>query len=158
MGALTAEAKRHSQTSTHSGTTSSRSGHGQATAHAQGAHHKGESRLSLRHHRGATEVAEAHHGRHHGKHERVAHSAPRTRYAYSASLFMPKPPDFEQTPFNSNISDKVEQAFEQGTADSYPARALVRAGVVHYHPLHGGIFWRREPVKYIIMHSTEPGV
>jgi hypothetical protein len=158
IGAQTAEAKRHSQTSTHSGTTSSRSGHSQSTAHAQGAHHRGESRLSSRHHKGAAEVAEGHHGRHHGKHERVAHSASRTRYAYSASLFMPKPPDFEQTPFNSNISDKVEQAFEQGTADSYPARALVRAGVVHYHPLHGGIFWRREPVKYIIMHSTEPGV
>jgi N-acetylmuramoyl-L-alanine amidase len=158
VGVQTAEAKRHSQTSSHTGTTSSRSGHGQSTAHSQGAHHKGESRLSSRHHRGATEVAEAHHGRHHGKHEHVAHAAPKTRYAYSASLFMPKPPDFEQTPFNSSISDKVEQAFEQGTADSYPARALVRAGVVHYHPLHGGIFWRREPVKYIIMHSTEPGV
>jgi hypothetical protein len=153
------EAKHHSPTASHSATTASRSGHGQSTAHGAGAHHKGETRISSRHHKGSSVIAEAHHGRHHGKHEHaVAHSAPKTRYAYSASLFMAKPPDFEQTPFGNNISDQIEQAFEHGTADSYPARALVRAGVVHYHPLHGGIFWRREPVKYIIMHSTEPGV
>jgi hypothetical protein len=116
-------------------------------------------RVSARHHSVNIAAADEHHGRHHNKHQHsVARTAPKTRYAYSASLFMAKPPDFEQTPFASNISEQVGQAFEHGTADTYPARALVRAGVVHYHPLHGGIFWRREPVKYIIMHSTEPGV
>jgi hypothetical protein len=71
---------------------------------------------------------------------------------------MAKPPDFEQTPLPSDSASQIASAFEQGTADSYTARALVRAGLVHYHPLHGGIFWRREAVKYIILHSTESGV
>jgi hypothetical protein len=43
----------------------------------------------------------------------------------------------------------------QGLADNYPPRSLVKAGVVAYHPLRGGIFWRREPIKYVIVHSTE---
>jgi N-acetyl-anhydromuramyl-L-alanine amidase AmpD len=71
---------------------------------------------------------------------------------------MVKPPDFEQTPLPSEAASQIATAFDQGTADSFTARALVRAGLVHYHPLHGGIFWRREAVKYIILHSTESGV
>ncbi len=56
------------------------------------------------------------------------------------------------------MSERIARAWDRGTADSYPARALVRAGVVSYHPLRGGIYYRREPVKYIILHSTETGV
>lgn len=29
---------------------------------------------------------------------------------------------------------------------------------MQYHPLRGGIYYRREPVKYIILHSTETGI
>jgi hypothetical protein len=68
------------------------------------------------------------------------------------------PPDFERTPLPSDVSNKISRSFHQGYADSYTARSLVRAGIVSYHPLRGGIFWRREPVKYIIMHSTETGI
>ena len=71
---------------------------------------------------------------------------------------MLKPPEFERSPFDSEIANQIQRSFNQGYADNNPARSLVRAGIVSYHPLHGGIFWRREPVKYIIMHSTETGV
>jgi hypothetical protein len=71
---------------------------------------------------------------------------------------MLKPPDFEKTPFNTEVASQIQRSFNSGYADNNPARSLVRAGLVSYHPLHGGIFWRREPVKYIIMHSTETGV
>jgi hypothetical protein len=98
----------------------------------------------------------AHHGRHHGA--AVAHSAPKTRYAYPLGLFMRSAPAFDTSPLSSDNADAIARAFDKGTADVYPARTLVRAGIVHFHPLHGGIFWRREPVKYIIMHSTETGV
>lgn len=67
-------------------------------------------------------------------------------------------PSFDSTPFDGEMASQVSYAFDKGLADSYPARSLVRAGVVKFHPLHGGIFWRREPVKYIVMHSTETGV
>ena len=154
-------AKRHKQsssktTSSHVSTSGSKTTHHLVSHSTHGSRHGHETVLAHGH---TLSVASEHHGRHHGKHEHaVAHAAPKTRYAYSASLFMPRPPEFEQTPFGSSTAAEVAQAFEQGTADSYPARALVRAGLVHYHPLHGGIFWRREPVKYIIMHSTEPGI
>jgi hypothetical protein len=71
---------------------------------------------------------------------------------------MLKPPDFERDALPTDVSSDISRAFEEGHADDYAARTLVRAGLVTYHPLHGGIFWRREPVKYIIMHSTETGV
>ncbi len=110
-----------------------------------------------------TEVAE-HHGRHqHGvvvSHEvvHVVKAASRTRYAYPLNFFMLHPPEFERSALPYDVSDKVSRSFHQGYADSYAARSLVRAGLVSYHPLRGGIFWRREPVKYIIMHSTETGI
>ena len=140
--------------------------HGSASGGHHGSAHGASSRLahhghnatpvasSGRHHKGH-EVA--HHGRHHKGHE-VAHQAPRTRYAYPLGLFMKSPPPFDSSPLSPESAATVARAFERGTADSYPARTLVRAGIVHYHPLHGGIFWRREPIKYIVMHSTETGV
>ena len=122
----------------HSSSSSSRHGHSTHTAAASNGRHHG---------------AVAHHGRHHV----VAHQAPKTRYAYPLGLFMKSPPPFDTSPLSADNAAAVARAFERGTADSYPARILVRAGIVHYHPLHGGIFWRREPVKYIVMHSTETG-
>lgn len=95
---------------------------------------------------------------HHGRHHKVAHHAPKTRYAYPIGLFMPRPPVFDTSPLSESEAERISDAFKNGTADGYAARLLVRAGVVKYHPLRGGIFWRREPVKYIVMHSTETGI
>lgn len=67
-------------------------------------------------------------------------------------------PSFDKSPLDQHTSEKISRAWDRGIADSYPARTLVRAGVVSYHPLRGGIYYRREPVKYIILHSTETGV
>lgn len=91
-----------------------------------------------------------------GKTKHVA--ATKTRYAYPIGLFMAHPPAFDQTPLASEHANRINDAFENGTADGYAARLLVRSGKVKYHPLRGGIFWRREPVKYIVMHSTETGI
>lgn len=88
----------------------------------------------------------------------VAHAAPKTRYAYPIGIFMARPPAFDTSPLDSQAAERVVDAFNRGNADTYAARILVRAGLVKYHPLRGGIFWRREPVKYIIVHSTETGI
>lgn len=79
------------------------------------------------------------------------------KYAYPLSLFLMHAPSFDKSPLDQQTSEKIARAFDRGVADSYPARTLVRAGVVAYHPLRGGIYYRREPVKYIILHSTETG-
>jgi hypothetical protein len=118
---------------------------------------------TTRHGRHAEVVATEHHGRHHeiskqAASEKVVAHAPKTRYAYPMSIFMLKPPEFERSALPSDVSSDISRAFEEGHADDYAARSLVRAGLVQYHPLHGGIFWRRESVKYIIMHSTETGI
>lgn len=79
------------------------------------------------------------------------------KYAYPLSLFLMHAPSFDKSPLDQQTSEKIARAFDRGVADNYPARTLVRAGVVAYHPLRGGIYYRREPVKYIILHSTETG-
>ncbi len=91
-------------------------------------------------------------------HHVVAHAAPKPRYAYPIGIFMRNAPSFDTSPLDAQNANAIASAFDSGSADAYAARVLVRAGVVNYHPLHGGIFWRREPVKYIVMHSTETGV
>lgn len=133
---------RHASSRT-SGHSSSRSGGRKRTEVAVSSRH---------HHKAAAEVA---HGHHH--HAVVAHT-PRTRYAYPVSIFMLKPPEFERDALPPETADRIARAFQEGHADDVAARSLVRAGLVAYHPLHGGIFWRREPVKYIIIHSTETGI
>lgn len=70
---------------------------------------------------------------------------------------MLSPPAFDQSPLPSELAQQIRRDFQQGTADQYHPNDLVRAGLVQYHPLHGGIFKRREQVKYIIVHSTETG-
>lgn len=51
--------------------------------------------------------------------------------------------------------ENVMEAFASGRADQYSPSFLTRAQVFAYQPLHGGIYRRREQVKYIIVHSTE---
>lgn len=102
----------------------------------------------------------AHRGRRHHRRSggRAVARAPKTRYAYPLDFFMMHPPSFDMTPLSERISARVTRSFEQGSAEAIPARMLVRAGLVKYHPLRGGIFFRREPVKYIVVHSTETGI
>lgn len=122
---------------------------------------RGVSSRSSSRSRGRTVAKSSRRGRavaHHGRHGKVAHHAPKTRYAYPIGLFMPRPPVFDTSPLAESEAERISDAFKNGTADGYAARLLVRAGVVKYHPLRGGIFWRREPVKYIVMHSTETGI
>lgn len=128
--------------------------HASATAGHHGHHVVTEYAGSHKH---TTVVASSHHGRHHAVVEHVA-AKPKTKYAYPLGIFMLKPPEFEKAPFSPEVASQIQRSFNSGYADNNPARSLVRAGLVSYHPLHGGIFWRREPVKYIIMHSTETGV
>ncbi len=99
--------------------------------------------------------------RRHRLHHRIVRQPrrePGTRYAYALELFMIKAPEFDQTPLPPDQAKKLANAFNCGNADHIPARALVRAGVAQYYPMRGGIFWRREPVKYIVVHSTETGI
>jgi hypothetical protein len=91
-------------------------------------------------------------------HKRHKHVAARTRYAYPMSIFLYEPPPFDLSPLPEEQSYKIRQAFNQGTAEDYSTRSLVKAHIVTYYPIRGGIFFRREPIKNIIMHSTEPGV
>ncbi|MBA3856982.1 MAG: hypothetical protein C0507_08760 [Cyanobacteria bacterium PR.3.49] len=83
---------------------------------------------------------------------------PRPKYAYPLSIFLMHAPSFDKSPLDQSTSERIARAWDRGIADSFPARSLVRAGIVQYHPLRGGIYYRREPVKYIILHSTETGI
>ena len=96
------------------------------------------------------------HTRHH--HKRCRSYAIARRYAYPMDLFLLQPPGFSSPPLPEQLALKLREDFDLGTAGEYPASALVQAGVVTCLPLHGGIFRRRQPVKYLIMHSTESGV
>lgn len=71
---------------------------------------------------------------------------------------MMRAPEFDRTPLDDALSAKLKDAFTRGIADDVPPSKLVRAGVFHFYPLSGGIFRRREEVKYIVLHSTETGV
>jgi hypothetical protein len=91
-------------------------------------------------------------------HRKSRHVATRARYAYPMSLFLYQPPPFDLTPLPEDQCLKIRKAFAQGTAGEYPTRSLVKAHIVTYYPIRGGIFFRRELIKNIIMHSTEPGI
>ncbi len=84
--------------------------------------------------------------------------AAKPRYAYPMGTFLMEPPTFEATPLPDEISTQIKKAFYSGNAGEFPTRSLVRAGIASYYPMRGGIFWRREQIKYLIMHSTEPGI
>ncbi len=96
----------------------------------------------------------------HSKYSRHHHVIARakTKYAYPINFFMTYAPYFDSSPLPKELKQQVTDGFANGQAGSYPASYLVKAGIVKYHPLRGGIFWRREKVKYIVMHSTETGI
>jgi len=152
----TARSKHRSSAGSHAASSRSAS-HG--STRSSGASSSSRSRA---HHGRGTRTARGSHGQsvaHHGRHHHVvAHHESKSRHAYPIGIFIKSPPPFDSSPLEDDSARDVISAFNHGNADSYPARTLVRAGIVHYHPLHGGIYWRREPVKYIVMHSTETGI
>lgn len=95
---------------------------------------------------------------HHGRYRHAVHAAPKPRYAYPLDFFSYKTSDYDHSPLDADTAAKVREAFRIGTADVYPPNFLVRAGAVYHYPLRGGIFKRRDTVKYIVVHSTETGV
>lgn len=99
-----------------------------------------------------------HHGRYHGVRTHARRAAPRPKYAYPLEFFSYKTSDYDHSPLPDDVAAKVRESFANGTADIYPPHWLVRAGVAKHYPLRGGIFKRRERIKYIILHSTESGV
>ena len=134
---------------------SSTSRHNRIADHQPAVSRHGKHRLTRSARRSRTnEVARS---TKHGS-KRHRHVAARPRYAYPISFFLLQPPTFDTTPLPDEISQKIRKAFAQGCAGQYPTRSLVKAQIASYYPMRGGIFWRREPIKYIIMHSTEPGI
>ena len=93
----------------------------------------------------------------HSKASSKRHKARAPKYAYPYDFFMMDAPAFDKSPLSAEQSQDMMRAFANGEAGDVPANMLVRGGVFKYHALKGGIFYRREPVKYIIMHSTETG-
>lgn len=71
---------------------------------------------------------------------------------------MMRAPEQDFSPLSGDETSIVHQAFQSGTAENYSPQHLVKAGVAHFYPLRGGIYRRREGVRYIIVHSTETGV
>jgi hypothetical protein len=106
----------------------------------------------------STRSSSRHRGRYHSTSRRRRHTVVRrVRYAYPVNFFLWKGPAFDQNMLANDLAQKVKYNFLAGNADGYLADTLVRAGVFSYYPLRGGIFWRREPVKYVVVHSTETG-
>lgn len=52
-------------------------------------------------------------------------------------------------------NQKIQLSFKNGTAESLAPQKLLAAGVFKSAPLIGGTYKRTEPVKYIVLHSTE---
>ena len=100
-------------------------------------------------------VVGVHRGRY--RHLRRVAAAPKFRYAYPLDFFLLRAPDFDHSALPAELAEAINGSFNLGTADTYPTRSLVRSGLVQHYPMRGGIFWRREPIKYIVVHSTECG-
>lgn len=82
--------------------------------------------------------------------------AAHTRSAYPADFFMRSAPPSDGPLINAEAIPSMQNAFQTGAASHYTPDELAQAGVfVDSHPLIGGIFNRREQVKYVILHSTE---
>jgi hypothetical protein len=124
---------------------------------AQARHHRhssGSSTASAR----ASHTSGRHHGRYHTRARSTPKAAAKPRYAYPVDIFMMDAPSQDLTLLAPDEALKARYAFQAGNAENYPPNYLVRAGAMNFYPLHGGIFGRREEVKYIVVHSTETGV
>jgi len=123
-------------------------------------HHKRHKSLQSTLATESTHTGRSRHSKHHISlhHQGHKHLAARPRYAYPMGFFLMEAPAFEASPLSENINIQIKKAFYSGDAGEFPTRSLVRVGIVNYYPMRGGIFFRREPIKYLIMHSTEPGI
>jgi hypothetical protein len=123
---------------------------------AQARHHRhsGASTASTR----TSQSSSRHRGRHHTRTRSTPKAAAKPRYAYPLDIFMMDAPSQDLSLLAPDEALKARYAFQSGNADNYPPNYLVRAGAMNFYPLHGGIFSRREEVKYIVVHSTETGV
>ncbi len=164
---LEAEARKHSSSSAVKSSHSSKKSSSTKSAKSRGSRNvvaqksssrRGKSRVVASSRQSRSRRGHVAHSATRSRHHVVAHAAPKPRYAYPIGIFMRNAPAFDTSPLDVQNANHIASAFENGSANTYAARVLVRAGIVKYHPLHGGIFWRREPVKYIIMHSTETGI
>lgn len=126
-------------------------GEAEARHHQPNSRQHGQADSSGRHHSHSS-------GRHHHGHANHKKHMAAEKHAYSLDFFMMKAPVFDCSPLDDVLASKVKDAFARGIADDLPAEKLVRAGVFHFHPLSGGIFQRRETIKYIVLHSTETGI
>ncbi len=59
------------------------------------------------------------------------------------------------TPFTQTLRSRISSKFQAGLADRYSPEDMVRARVFVHQPLRGGIRIRKEPIKNLIIHSTE---
>jgi hypothetical protein len=100
----------------------------------------------------------SHQSRHHGRQAHQSKAAAKPRYAYPVDMFMMEAPSQDLSLLPSDQALKIRYAFQSGTASNFAPEVLVRSGAVSFYALHGGIFSRREKVKYIVVHSTETGV
>jgi len=146
---IAAEARRHHSHAASGASTGSRHRHASGGVGGGSTHSR-----SSRHHHGAGRLERTAHAGH-GKHARHVVA---DKHAYPLDFFMMHAPDFERSPFDEPLASKIQDSFTRGTADDSSAEKMVRAGVFHFHPLSGGIFKRREDVKYIVLHSTETGI
>lgn len=111
-----------------------------------------------------------HHAQRSSKKRKVARSSHRSRrgavaskpkskprYAYAADFFMWNAPEFMENKVSAATALIMRDAFMRGGAQKYAPNQMLSAGVFLDDPMSGGIFRRREDVKYIILHSTETG-
>jgi hypothetical protein len=132
----------------------SHSSHASHSTHAASGH----SNKSARHHaRGSGKQTHVAAGKSSKKGKAVA-SAGKPKYAYPLDFFMMRAPECDHSPLDQELAAKIHHAFTRGIADDVPPEKMVRAGVFQSHALSGGIFKRREPIQYIVLHSTETGV
>jgi len=60
-------------------------------------------------------------------------------------------------PVAEQAQQSMYDAFWNGRAGKFAPTELTEASIFAYQPLRGGVYRRREAVKYIILHSTETG-
>jgi hypothetical protein len=88
----------------------------------------------------------------------AAAPAAKSKYAYALNFFMWSPPPTDRLAMSWTERRRAKSAFRTGLASDYSPVQLTSAGVFDgSEPLRGGIFNRREGIKYVILHSTETG-
>src|SRR6185437_6032200 len=96
-------------------------------------------------------------GHHHHRSAVALQATPHTHYLYPSDFFMWSAPEFMQNNLPAALATAAKDSFAKGSASKFSPSQLVQAGIFEDDPLRGGIFRRREDVKFIILHSTETG-